>query len=119
MALTTFITYVSASGTIKSSQNREDNDAPSPGPGESVFDAGMQDPMPSPRTHRVDTAGPTLVAKTQGEIDTEENGVAKERYRENIATLESARSKYAPEGWDTTAIDQKIADLRAAHDALP
>jgi hypothetical protein len=120
MALTTFVTYVTASGAIKASQNRESGDPPAAGVGESVLDAGLQRKMPGPRTHRVDLAGPAVVAKAQGERDTEEANENRELLRIQIATLEAARAEYLKQAppWDTDNIDARIAQARAVHDAL-
>ena len=50
MAFTTFVIYVTASGEIVTTCNGDDGTPPTPGAGESVLDAGLQDPMPSQRT---------------------------------------------------------------------
>lgn len=122
MAQTTFVIYKDADGSIVSAYRGDDGTPPTPGAGESVLDAGGVE-VPSLRTHKVDLGPPAaLIAKTQDEID-EFDGMDAESQRQTlrkqIAILEQAKLQYAIELWATTDIDAEIAELRAAHDALP
>ena len=120
MSATIYVFYQVADGEIITSRYGDKATPPPAGAGEAILDIGTSAGLPTAKTHRVNPGPPpTLVARTQSDMDAERNAERRESLRQTIATTEAARDQYAAHGWSTAEIDQRIADLLAAHNTIP
>ena len=120
MALTTFVTYVTANGAIHAVEQREAGDPPLVAGGHSVLDVGLLPNLPRKKTHRIDLAGPTLVLKSDGEQQTEENAERKRQIEMTLGYLDAVRQNLHTRGFIEARdeLDAQIAALEAEHGAL-
>ena len=121
MALTTFIIYADADGTILRAHNGQDGNPPTAPAGHTTLDAGdVLAPIPNPRTHTIDLGPPVaLVAKSSGDIISEAQAARKASIEEALGLLDAMRPKMQARGFDLTAHDQRVADLEAEHATYP
>ncbi len=121
MALTTFIIYADADGEILRAHNGQDGNPPTAPSGHTTLDAGeVLSPMPNARTHEIDLGPPVvLAAKSSGDIISEAEAARKAAIEEALGTLDAIKPKMTARSFDTTALDQRVADLEAEHAALP
>lgn len=120
MVPTVYVVYALANGAILSTRIGDAEAPPAPGAGEGVLNAGALDVLPIARTHRVALGPPpTLVARTQTDMDSEKNAALREELRRSIGVLEAVREQYVSHNWGTTALDVQITALLAKHNAIP
>jgi hypothetical protein len=121
MALTTFVIYDTSTGEIHHVRNADDGAAPTPPAGHANLDIGLTSPKPGRKTHKVDLVGPSVVAKTGGELQSDADAARKLEIEYALVRLDSDRQNAQSRGFTgiRDAMDAEITALEAEHASLP